>query len=90
MSKALVQVHSMLDGSLEPLLVRHKDAQRALGCGNSKYWELVKAGEIEVVGKGAISRADYASIKRYVGRLRGEAAQARATSVKTAPESARA
>ena len=67
MSKALVL--SKLDGPLEPLLVRHKDAQRALGFGNSKYWELVKAGEIEVVGKGAMSRATYASVKAYVARL---------------------
>ena len=37
-----------MDSPFEPLLVRHKEAQRALGCGNSKYWELVKAGEIEV------------------------------------------
>jgi hypothetical protein len=44
-----------------------------LACGNSKYWELVKAGEIEVVGKGGMSRATYASIKRYVAKLIDEA-----------------
>jgi hypothetical protein len=76
MSKALAL--SKQGEPIEPLLVRHKDAQRALGCGNSKYWELVKAGEIEVVGNGAMSRATYASVKAYVARLlleaRGKAA----------------
>ena len=43
-----------------------------LGYGNSKYWELVKAGEIEVVGKGAMSRATYASIKAFVEKLLAE------------------
>ena len=52
---------------IEPLLLRHADAKRMVACGNSKYWELVKGGEIEVVGKGAMSRATHASIKAYVG-----------------------
>jgi hypothetical protein len=48
---------------IEPLLLRHADAKRMVACGNSKYWELVKGGEIEVVGKGAMSRATHAAIK---------------------------
>jgi hypothetical protein len=58
---------------IEPFLLRHSDARRMLGYGNSKYWELVKAGEIEVVGKGAMSRATYASIKAFVEKLLAEA-----------------
>jgi hypothetical protein len=58
---------------IEFLLLRHTAAKQMLACGNSKYWELVKAGEIEVVGKGGMSRATYASIKRYVAKLIDEA-----------------
>lgn len=57
---------------IEPLLLRHADAKRMVACGNSKYWELVKGGEIEVVGKGAMSRATHASIKAYVRKLLAE------------------
>ncbi len=63
---------------IEPFLLRHSDARRMLGYGNSKYWELVKAGEIEVVGKGAMSRAIYDSIKRYVAKLIEEARREKA------------
>ena len=59
--------------ALEPLLVRHQQAQDMLGLGATKYWELVRRGEIEVVGAGAMSAADYGSIKRYVQKLLAEA-----------------
>ena len=59
-----------MDEVLEPLLIKHQQARVILGYGNTKYWELVKAGEIEVVGEGAMSRATYRSIKDYVDRLR--------------------
>jgi len=59
--------------ALEPLLVRHRWAQDMLGLGATKYWQLVKSGKIEVVGTGSMSRADYASIKRYVQKLLAEA-----------------
>jgi hypothetical protein len=52
--------------ALEPLLVRHQQAQDMLGPGDTKYRQLVRSGQIEVVGTGAMSRAVYASIKRYV------------------------
>jgi hypothetical protein len=59
---------------IEPLLVKHPDAQRLIACGASKYWELVRAREIEVVGEGAMGRA-YESLKRYVARLQAKAAE---------------
>jgi hypothetical protein len=62
-----------MDTSLEPLLIRNRDAKRLLGCGNTKFWQLVKDGEIEVVGEGAMSRALYSSVKNYVDRLRAQA-----------------
>ena len=43
--------------ALEPLLVRHQQAQDMLGLGATKYWQLVRTGQIEVVGAGAMSRA---------------------------------
>jgi hypothetical protein len=61
-----------MDTLLEPLLLRHSDAQRALACGNSKYWELVNEGKIEVVGKGKMSRATYRSVKAHVEKLLAE------------------
>ena len=64
-----------LNDAVEPLLVRHQQARVLLGYGNTKYWELVKAGEIEVVGRGAMSRATYASIKALVEKLLAEARQ---------------
>ena len=60
---------------IEPLLVKHPDAQRLIACGASKYWELVRAREIEVVGEGAMGRATYESLKRYVARLQAKAAE---------------
>jgi hypothetical protein len=62
--------------SLEPLLVRHQQAQDMLGLGATKYWQLVKSGQIEVVGSGALSRAVHASIKRYLQKLLAEAQKA--------------
>ena len=64
-----------LNDAIEPLLVRHQQARVLLGYGNTKYWELAKAGEIEVVGKGAMSRATYASINALVEKLLAEARQ---------------
>jgi hypothetical protein len=58
---------------ITPLLIRHKEAQRLIGCGNSHYWQLVKLGKIEVVGSGKMGRAVYASLTKYVNVLRAEA-----------------
>jgi hypothetical protein len=63
---------------IEPLLVRHPQGRKLLGVGASKYWALVRQGEIEVVGKGAMSRAFYPSIKKYVAKLLAEAAAEKA------------
>jgi hypothetical protein len=64
--------------ALEPLLVRHQQAQDMLGLGATKYWQLVRSGQIEVVGAGATSRAVYASLKKYVAKLLAEAAAEKA------------
>jgi hypothetical protein len=64
--------------ALEPLLVRHQQAQDMLGLGAMKYWQLVRSGQIEVVGAGAMSRAVYASLKKYVAKLLAKAAAEKA------------
>jgi hypothetical protein len=56
-----------LKGQLEPLTVPHPTAQHLLGVGNTKYWELVKTGKVEVVAVGRSSMATYRSLKRLAG-----------------------
>ena len=57
-------VFSQRDNQLEPLLVSHPTARRLLDVGRTKYWELVKAGQIETVSLGRRSVAKYSSLKR--------------------------
>lgn len=52
---------------LEPLVVSHPTARRLLDVGATKYWRLVKAGEIETIELGRRSMAKYASVKRAAG-----------------------
>jgi hypothetical protein len=48
---------------MEPLLVTGPVARRLIGVGNTKYWELVKAGKVAVVEVGGRKMATYASLK---------------------------
>jgi hypothetical protein len=62
-----------------PLLVTPKRAQQILGVGNTKFWELVKTGEIATVKLGPqCTRATYASlttlVQRRLSESRGQAA----------------
>jgi hypothetical protein len=61
-------------GTIEQLLIKHEKARGILDCGNTFYWELVKRGEIEVVGDGKGGRAVLRSVHQYVERLRAKAA----------------
>ena len=61
---------------MEPLLIRHPEAQRVLGLGASHYFKLIREGRIQSVGKGKMSRAVYSSIKEYVQTLVAEAQSA--------------
>ena len=61
---------------MEPLLVRHAEARRLLGLGTSTYFQLLREGRIQSVGKGKTSRAVYSSIKEYVQTLMTEAQSA--------------
>jgi hypothetical protein len=61
---------------MEPLLIRHAEAQRLLGLGTSQYFKMIREGRIQSVGKGKMSRAVYSSIKEYVQALVTEAQSA--------------
>jgi hypothetical protein len=47
----------------KPLLVSNTKAKQVIGVGNTKYWELVKAGRIKTVDVGGRSMAVYASLE---------------------------
>jgi hypothetical protein len=48
---------------MEPLLVTGPVARKLIGVGNTKYWELVKAGKVKLVDVGGRRMATYASLK---------------------------
>jgi hypothetical protein len=48
---------------LKPLLVPNSVAKKIIGVGNTKYWELVKAGKIKLVEVGGRRMAVYASLE---------------------------
>jgi len=48
---------------LKPLLVSGPVARKIIGVGNTKYWELVKAGRIKLVEVGGRKMAVYASLE---------------------------
>jgi len=78
----------MTEDEPEPLLVTHRGGQRALGVGPSHYWGLVRAGKIQVVGKGKAGRAFWPSIKGYVNELVTEAQKAKAAATHAAGKAA--
>jgi hypothetical protein len=47
----------------KPLLVPSPVARQIIGVGNTKYWELVKAGKIKLVEVGGRKMATYASLE---------------------------
>jgi hypothetical protein len=57
------------------LLISVADGMRALCVGRTKLYELISAGDIELVKIGAKSCLVVASIEAYVGRLRAAASK---------------
>lgn len=53
------------------LLLSVTEAARALGVGRSKTYELITAGELEVVHIGRCARVPVEAVEDYVDRLRG-------------------
>ena len=54
--------------STEPLVVRPKRAWHMLDCGNTRGYELVKAGELESFLDGRSRKITVESIHRYIAR----------------------
>ena len=52
----------------EPLVVRPKRAWQMLDCGNTRGYELVKAGELESFLDGRSRKITVDSIHRYIAR----------------------
>jgi excisionase family DNA binding protein len=55
---------------LEPLLIKVSDAKLMLGIGNTKFYQLVAAGEIAAVKSGRRLFVEYSTLKNYVAKLR--------------------
>ena len=49
---------------LKPLLLSGPSVRRMLDCGNTKYWELVKTGFIDLVDVAGRKMATYESVQR--------------------------
>ena len=55
-------------GPVEPLLVRPREAWRMLGCGNTRGYALLNAGELESFLDGRSRKITVASIRAYIAR----------------------
>ena len=54
-----------------PITVRVREACRLTGIGRSKLYELIAAGEIEIIKVGTITLVPVASLTRYLQRKAG-------------------
>lgn len=61
---------------IEPILLRHADAQKILGLGQSRYFKLIREKKLVAVGRGRMARCYYPSVKAYVAGLLEEAGKA--------------
>lgn len=55
----------------EPLTVRIRRAVELTGIGRSKMYELIAAGEIQVIKVGSSTLVIFSSLKAFVARRRG-------------------
>lgn len=60
-----------------PLLLRIPEAGRLLGLGRTTMYELISAGEVEVIHIGRAARIPLDSVERFVDRLRSVSPTAR-------------
>ena len=56
--------------ALQPLSVRVKEACRLTGIGRSKLYELIAAGEVEIIKVGTITLVPMDSLRRFLDRCR--------------------
>ncbi len=69
------------NAQIEPILVPTRHAYAMLGIGHSKFYDLVKAGELSLVKNGKQSFVEYAKLKAFVARLRERTQERAASSV---------
>lgn len=62
-------------GDLSPITLRIADACRVTGIGRSKFYALIKAGEIEVIKVGAITLVPMSGIQALLERGRPRTAE---------------
>lgn len=60
----------MSDALHDPITVRVRDACRITGIGRSKLYELIAAGEIEIVKVGTITLIPTESLRRFIDARR--------------------
>jgi excisionase family DNA binding protein len=68
--KAADAVGVVADSEPAPLLLTIPEAGRLLGLGRTTMYELIGAGEVEVVHIGRAARIPFESVERFVDRLR--------------------
>lgn len=59
-----------METEASPLLLRVHEAARLLGIGRTKAYELIAAGQLEVVRVGRCARVPAAAVTDYVDGLR--------------------
>jgi len=57
---------------VEPICVKVNDAARMIGVGRTKLYELISAGEVDVVKLGKSTRVTTASLRNLLEKLRLE------------------
>ncbi|HEX8535558.1 MAG TPA: helix-turn-helix domain-containing protein [Allosphingosinicella sp.] len=65
-NRSKFEISTGTSASPEPLAVRIADACRLTGIGRSKLYELVGAGEIEVIKVGAITLVPMNSLRLFI------------------------
>lgn len=53
---------------IEPLVVSPRDARKAIGCGNTRFYELLNSGEVQSYTDGRSRKVIVASLRDYVTR----------------------
>jgi hypothetical protein len=63
-----MSIHSTGLSHDEPIVVSPRRARHLLDCGNTRFYELLAAGELESFKDGKSRKVTMASIKAYVAR----------------------
>jgi len=66
--KGLDKLPRLASGVLEPLAVRVAVAAELLGLGKTRIYELIEAGDLEVVKIGRSTLIPYRNLKKLIGQ----------------------